>query len=137
MVKYTGSKLRIFMFKELVKDNFIYYFFHLVFGLVYGVLYFPIWWYSLGTIRAAKGLFSMVVNEEKSLAFFVWVKNLFRPMYGVGGWDGLLISFFVRLAQIAVRGIALVIWIIIAFILFLVWLALPIIVIGQIFYQLS
>lgn len=125
------------MYKEIVKNNFAYYFLRLVLGLVFDVIYFPVWWYSRGTIQVIKGLGNMIANEEKSLALFVWVKNLFRPMYGVRGWDGYLVSFAVRLVQIIVRSIALVVWMVIALVLLIAWLVFPILVISQIFYQLK
>lgn len=125
------------MLKEIVKNNFAYYFLRLVLGLVFDAIYFPVWWYSRGMVQIMKGLGNMIANEEKSLALFVWVKNLFRPMYGVRGWDGYLVSFAVRLVQIIVRSIALIVWMIFALALLIVWLVFPILVISQIFYQLK
>ncbi len=89
------------------------------------IIFFPIWWYSLGFIRFVSRIVSFWVNEQQSLGFSVWLKNIFVPMYGQNDFAGRTISFFIRLIQIIVRGIALLFWILIGLALMLVWLALP------------
>jgi len=125
------------MVADIVKNNFLFYFARLGLGLVFDIFYFPVWWYSRGAMMVLGGLGRMIAGEEKSLALMVWVKNIFRPMYGVRGWDGYLISFLVRFFQIIVRSISLLICIAIALALFVLWLVFPLAVIGQIFYQLG
>ncbi|MFA6106889.1 MAG: hypothetical protein WC745_04435 [Patescibacteria group bacterium] len=125
------------MVADIVKNNFLFYFTRLGLGFVFDILYFPVWWYTRGAMMVLARLGKMIAGEEKSLALMVWIKNIFRPMYGVRGWDGYLISFLVRFFQIIVRSIALLIWIAIALALFILWLSLPLIAIGQVFYQLN
>jgi hypothetical protein len=125
------------MIADIVKNNFLFYSVRLALEFVFDILYFPVWWYSRGAVKVLRALGKMIVAEEKSLALMVWVKNIARPMYGVSGWDGILISIVVRLFQIIVRSIALLVWIAIAAALFFVWLVLPLAVIGQIVYQFS
>jgi len=125
------------MVLDIVKNNFLFYFTRLGLGLVFDIFYFPVWWYTRGAVMVLRRLGNMIAGEEKSLALMVWIKNIFRPMYGVRGWDGYLISFLVRLFQIIVRSIALIAAVAIALALFVLWLALPLIAIGQVFYQLG
>ena len=65
----------------------------------------PIWWYTRGFVFVARGGMSWVKTYAKSIAINVWMKNLFVPMYGMYDWQSRIISFFMRLAQIAVRAV--------------------------------
>ena len=101
------------------------------------IIFFPFWWYSFGLFKTVKKIFNFVADQEKSLAFFVWVKNLFVPMYGQRDMVGRLISFFIRLSQIVFRGIFLLFWILIALLLFWLWVLLPLILAYGIYWQLN
>lgn len=64
-----------------------------------------------------------VVREaSETFALGVWVRNLFIPMYGETEWSGRVISFFVRVAMIAVRGLAVALWSVLALLAFAVYL---------------
>lgn len=89
------------------------------------ILFFPIWWYSLGFIRFAGKIIYFWRSEQQALGFSVWLKNIFVPMYGQNDFAGRLISFFIRLIQVIVRGLALIFWLLVGLILMAVWLALP------------
>lgn len=100
------------------------------------ILFFPLWWYSFGFIRFAQRIISFWRGEQRSLGFNVWLKNLFVPMYGQHDFAGRLISFFIRLIQIIVRGLALLFWLFIGLALMFAWLALPLALIVAIAFQL-
>ena len=104
--------------------------------LVWNIIYFPLWWYSRGLVRLILNLKDFIVNRERSLAFFVWIKNIFRPMYGQHDWQGRIISFFMRLAQIIARGVIMIFWLIFALAGFLFWIILPFIVLYEIYAQI-
>lgn len=99
------------------------------------IVYFPLWWYSRGLKQTTLSIINFLSNREKSLALFIWIKNIFVPMYGEYNWQGRLISFFMRLVQIIIRGIIMIFWLSLCLIILLIWLALPIFVIYQILYQ--
>ena len=101
------------------------------------ILYFPVWWYTRGLMLFFKKLVVFLRNREKSLALLVWIKNIHRPMYGQHDWQGMLISFFMRAAQIIIRSIAMLFWLIVAVAVFCFWLALPILAIYEIIFQLN
>ena len=120
----------------MVKKNPFFAFLTAVGEVAFTIIYFPFWWYSVGFIRFLRSLGGFLRNREESLAWFVWVKNIFRPMYGQGDFAGRLISFVMRLIQIIFRGVALIFFVLVAFILAVVWLALPPLVLAFIFLQL-
>ena len=105
--------------------------------LLKDILYFPLWWYSRGLKQLAIKLKNFLVNKERSLALFVWIKNIFRPMYAQYDWAGILISFFVRLFQITVRGIFMLGWLGLAILILCLWLILPVLAIYEIVFQLA
>ena len=105
--------------------------------LLRDIIYFPIWWYSRGLKQLLIKLKDFLINKEKSFALFVWIKNIFRPMYSQYNWQGMLISFFVRLVQIIFRGIIMIFWLIFSLAILLFWLFLPILVIYEIVFQIA
>jgi len=100
------------------------------------IIFFPFWWYSFGLIKTIKKLGIFLADREKSLALFIWVKNIFIPMYGQRDITGILISFFVRLSQIIFRALIMFFWILFAFVSLSLWLILPILIVYEIIQQL-
>lgn len=100
------------------------------------IFFFPVWWYSFGLIHFLVKLRDFLVNRERALALSVWVKNIFTPMFGQYDWQGRLISFFIRAAQIIFRSVAMIFWVAVAAFLLCIWLGLPILAIYQIIYQI-
>ncbi len=101
------------------------------------VVFFPIWWYSFGLAQILKKNKKFLANREKGLALFVWIVNIFTPMYGQYDIQGRIISFFMRLVQIIFRGLIMIFWLIITFLCVIIWLGLPFLIIYQIFYQIT
>ncbi|OGH88467.1 MAG: hypothetical protein A3J93_04355 [Candidatus Magasanikbacteria bacterium RIFOXYC2_FULL_42_28] len=93
------------------------------------ILYFPFWWYTLGTLRAARFCLAILAWGNRTFAPGLWLKNIFVPMYGQSDWQGRVISFFMRVVQIIARAFALAVWLGACVILFSFWLLLPIFVI--------
>ncbi|MFH1822534.1 MAG: hypothetical protein ABH830_02425 [Patescibacteria group bacterium] len=117
-------------------DNLIFYSGKIIADIGRDIIYFPLWWYSRGLIQLVNILISFLSNRQKSLALLTWVKNIHRPMYGQFDWQGMLISFLVRLFQIIFRSMVMLFWLICSLAVFIFWLLLPIFVIYQIIYQL-
>ncbi len=122
MVKYKSIKVRLNFFKSM----FILVLPRLLAETFLDFLYFPLWWYTRGAFRSWLWCFEKMSTGNDYLAPGLWLRNIFVPMYGQYDWEGRIISFFMRLLQTIVRFLALFIWIIICFCLFLFWLALPI-----------
>jgi hypothetical protein len=120
----------------MVTNNFAIYGVKAFTDLLLDLVYFPAWWYTRGLKQTTLALFRFLQNRERGLGLFVWVKNIFKPMYAQVDFAGIAISFFIRVIQIIVRGIAMLFWLAIALVAFLFWLALPIITMSEIVFQL-
>lgn len=107
----------------------------LLIDTITGVVGFPFWWYTHGLSQFARFVWRMLADYQATLGIVVWVKNIFVPMYGSYDIVGRIISFFMRLAMIFLRGIALIILLIIAFAVVVAYLGLPILVALMIFYH--
>lgn len=120
----------------MFQHNFLTYSGKIIFRIIGDIFYFPVWWYSVGFIRMLKGVWQFLIGQEQSLGFFIWLKNIFVPMYGQRDWGGRLISFFVRLVQIIFRGLVLMIWIVLSLIFIAVWLLGPILLTLALIWQI-
>ncbi len=96
------------------------------------VFYFPLWWYSRGLSKTLKASWDFIKDFEQTLGFMIWLKNIFVPMFGQRDFAGRLISFFLRLVQIIVRGAFLLILIFLNLIYLGIYLILPFFIIYQI-----
>lgn len=89
------------------------------------ILYFPIWWYSKGLVKMLKGTSNFITGMENTIGFWIWVKNLFVPMFGQQDIAGRIISFFLRLFQIIVKGFVMLVIMLAALVIVIIWLILP------------
>lgn len=120
----------------MLTNNFALYGMKIFAEIGRDILFFPIWWYTRGLFNVVNSQINFIKNRQKALALLVWVKNIFKPMYGQNDWQGILISIFIRLIQIIFRSLMLFFWVLIAIFAVLVWIALPIFVIYEIFFQI-
>lgn len=95
--------------------------------------YFPIWWYTSGFANQTKRSLLFLENRSKGLSFFIWIKNIFVPMYGQSDWQGKLISFVFRIINIIIRGAIMLFWLLIALFFEVFWIVLPPYVLYKIF----
>ena len=100
-------------------------------------LYFPIWWYTAGAKRAVLFCVRLVQDGNNLMAPGLWLRNIFVPMFGQWDWQGRLVSFFMRLANVIGRSLGLLIWLAAVSVLFLGWLAWPIFVIAMLIRSIS
>ena len=133
-MKIENWELKILNF--MYSNSFIFYTGKIIFEIARDIIYFPLWWYSRGLFNLLLGVRDFLVDKQKSLALLVWIKNIFKPMYGQYDWQGFLISFFVRLVQIIFRSIFMLFWAILGLAVIIFWLFLPILVIYEIIFQL-
>lgn len=101
--------------------------------LVGDFLYWPVWWYSKGLLNTVLFSYRSIRSQQEALGVSIWIKNLLTPMYGQTDWEGRLISFFIRLVQIIVRGILLIVWSVLAVIPIVIWVLLPLLIFVQIY----
>lgn len=98
----------------------------IVLDFVLHILYFPVWWYSVGLLHVARRCFHMVQTVNYTLAPGLWLRNIFVPIFGADDWQGRIVSFFLRLINVIIRGFMLCLWIACVLFLFLLWIGLPI-----------
>ncbi len=110
----------------MFKHNFLTYTGKIILQIIGEILYFPVWWYSVGFVRAAKSVFRFWQAQEESLGFSIWVKNIFVPMYGQRDIASRIISFVMRLVQIIFRGAVLLFWLLLIILILMIWLAFPV-----------
>lgn len=120
----------------MMTNNFVFYGTKILAELGRDILYFPLWWYTRGLGQLIISLKNFLVTREKSLALLIWIKNIGKPMYGQYDWAGHIISFFMRIFQIIIRGIAMLFWFSLALAIAGFWLILPLLVIYEIMFQL-
>ncbi|MBI4779641.1 hypothetical protein HY797_04310 [Candidatus Falkowbacteria bacterium] len=116
-------------------NSFIFYSLQILTELIRDVLYFPVWWYSRGLVNSAKSLLNFLADKQKALGLLIWIKNIFRPMYAQYDWQGMLISFFMRLVQIIFRSLILLFWLVFSLAVIIFWILFPIFVIYEIIFQ--
>ena len=116
-------------------NSFLFYSLQIIVELIRDVLYFPLWWYSRGLLNLLLSVNNFLINKQKALALLVWVKNIFKPMYAQYDWQGMLISFFVRLVQIIFRSIFMLFWVILGLMAIIFWILFPVLVIYEIVFQ--
>ena len=116
----VGTKAIRFIVKDIVLDFVLW----------------PIWWYSSGLVEAFFRMVDTMKQANDETALTVWVKNIFVPMYGDYSWQGRLISFIMRVAQIIIRTILFIAWCIFAMFVFVLWLVLPLFIIYQFIFNL-
>ncbi len=119
-----------------MSNSFIFYAGQIIVELFRDIIYFPVWWYSRGLVKFILGVRNFLINQQKALALLVWIKNIFKPMYAQYDWQGMLISFFVRLGQIIFRSLVMLVWFSLAFLAICFWVLLPVLVIYEITIQL-
>jgi len=102
----------------------------LLLEVIADILYFPIWWYTKGLAHAGSYCLQLFKDGNSRLAPVLWLENLLVPMYGQYDIQGRIVSFFMRLVQVFIRSIGLLAWFIICVWLFIVWLAVPVVVVS-------
>ncbi|MDD2757772.1 MAG: hypothetical protein PHD72_00140 [Patescibacteria group bacterium] len=98
-------------------------------GAVLDIFYFPLWWYTVGAKHALLWCVGLLAYGNDNFAPGLWLKNIFVPMYGQYDFQGRIISFLMRLAQIIGRSVALAVWLVLCLILFFIWLLIPVVIV--------
>jgi len=105
--------------------------------LVLEIIYFPFWWYSSGLYRTGVFCLKGIKNQWNNMGLAIHFKFLFKPMYAQRDFAGRVISFFARFIQLIFKLVALLVSILSFLIVFLFWIALPMIIIWQVVINLK
>ncbi len=105
--------------------------------IIWDVIFFPVWWYSKGLVRVGTYCIeSARFHIRRRLALGIWLRSMFKPMFGDYTKEGRIISFFMRTAVLIYKMIATGMWLVTLCILFIAWLLLPLAVLYYFGYQL-
>lgn len=123
MIRYKGSLLNTmgqafltFLLRDVLLD----------------ALYAPLWWYSAGLVATVRKLMRAFQEGVAIIGISIWMRSIFKPMYGEYSWQGRIISFFMRLVVLVFMILQLIVWSAILIVLFCLWLALPLLLGWQI-----
>lgn len=110
---------------------------YLAVEILWDIVYFPVWWYTKGLKR----VYDFCINSatfhiQRRVALGIWLKSMFKPMYGDTTKEGKIISFFMRIVVLFWKLGSTVLWLFILFLLFLGWIVLPLVILYYILYQL-
>ncbi len=94
------------------------------------VVAFPVWWYTQGFVLWSDVVWREIRHAGVVLDVGIWLRNLFVPMYGVRDIAGRVMSFVMRLMQIIARSLAYGVVLMIGAGALLVYLLLPIALLG-------
>ena len=104
--------------------------------ILWDIIYFPIWWYTKGLVKVARYcLDSAQFHLQRRIGLSIWLKSMFKPMFGDYTKEGRIISFFMRIFVLIWKLVSSLVWLIILLILFIVWMLLPLLVVYFILYQ--
>ncbi|PIR04243.1 MAG: hypothetical protein COV59_03615 [Candidatus Magasanikbacteria bacterium CG11_big_fil_rev_8_21_14_0_20_39_34] len=92
-------------------------------------LYFPLWWYTGGILFVGRWFLHSVSEANYRFAPFLWLKNIFVPMYGQTDLQGRLVSIFIRMINVFGRFFALVFAVLFLAMVVIFWFLLPILLI--------
>jgi len=97
------------------------------------LIIFPFWWYTIGLKERFFKLIKGIRNLAHNLALKIMFTYLFKPMFGEFSWSGRIISFFMRLILLFWRLFLFILGLAGQLLFFVIWIALPILAVWQIF----
>lgn len=100
--------------------------------IILDALYAPIWWYTTGLAGTLQKLFRAAQEGASIIGIGIWIKSLFKPMYGEFSWQGRIISFFMRVVVLLFMTVQMIVWLGILLVLIVLWLVLPLALAWQI-----
>jgi len=96
------------------------------------ILYFPIWWYTLGLKKRARGFVNNINTLSRYLALKILLTNLFKPMFGQYNWKGRLISLMMRSIQLVFSLLLFLVGVIFILAWLILWIILPPLSLGEV-----
>lgn len=109
----TSSSSSVFTVRALARDVF------------WPILTFPFWWYGPGVVSAVRFVVRELGIWSQRLSLRLLGRSLFKPMYGDYTKTGRAISLVLRLLIFVVRIAAFVLWLALLLLIFVVYLAFP------------
>jgi len=92
-------------------------------------LHFPLWWYKDSLIWWKRFFQNLLIFLDNKLAVSLMLKMLFIPLFHDASLLGRILSFIFRVVRVVVGGLIIILTVVSMIFWWLVWLALPIILI--------
>lgn len=93
------------------------------------VLLFPFWWITANVWRTLRFIADMIRTGNEELAPWLWLRNVFVPMFGQTDIQGRIVSVVMRLVNVVFRVIFLALWSAVSVCMGLVWLSVPVLLV--------
>lgn len=93
----------------------------------------PVWWYTHGLLHVLSWWQENARLLWHRLSVGLWARNILVPMFGQYDWQGRVISFLIRLAQITFRTIGYICVVVFFACGVLLWLVAPLLVLYGLF----
>lgn len=90
-----------------------------------------VWWYTEGLSNVLRFFARNAQYGANVIGIGIWMKNLFKPMYGERSWQGRIVSFFMRFIVLVWDTIIYIILLLFLVLFVAFWIALPPLVIWQ------
>lgn len=105
--------------------------------IVIQIIYFPVWWYTEGTLKIVRSLVTQVKALGRSLGLGILFKFLLKPMYGQADIAGRIISFFVRIFHFLFLLTWAILYTLVLVGLLVLWLLFPLLIAYSLLYNLG
>jgi hypothetical protein len=105
--------------------------------IIIQILYFPVWWYTEGTLKIVRSVVTQVQALGRSLGLKILFQFLLKPMYGQADIAGRIISFFVRIVHFFVLLLWAIVYTVVLTSFLFFWLLFPLLVAYSIVFHLG
>ena len=90
-------------------------------------------WYVVSSYAYVRAILGYMRHMDRTLAFKITLRNIFKPLYGDYSFAGHLIAFPFRIVRLFVSGLVYLIFLCGAVTLYLCWILLPVVLLVRIF----
>ena len=91
----------------------------------------PIWWYTEGLAKALRFFARNAAYGANVIGVGIWMRALFKPMYGESSVQGRIVSFVMRLIVLVWDVVIFVILLALLLIFVIAWVFIPPLVVWQ------
>ncbi len=95
---------------------------YLLFDVVLDALSLPMWWYTKGLLGVVIFFVGQTHLMIQSIGLGIWLKSMFKPMYGERSVQGRIISFFMRLVVLIWKLLFFIVWTLLMLMLISCWI---------------
>lgn len=102
-----------------------------LYDILLDALYTPVWWYTGGLASIFRFFIRNARYGANVIGIGIWLKSLFKPMYGERTWQGRIVSFVMRLIVLVWDIVIYLILLSALVAILLAWILLPLLLVWQ------